>query len=355
MFAMRGFLLAPGLQLLRLAAAGLLFLSLPVFGSDAQGVLSSPGWRPASPHAPAFLDAVDTATIAVYPSIIRRATRTANSYLSQEQIIAFLNERSIATAVAATSRIDLGALEYQSQQAIFFSDMRRISEAVTGQESSAQYHLLLEFLLPVSDQEIFGIECYVLDQQGRNAFSFLLNSHHRLFADARLIARDSSEEARAEMLAHATQVGIAAFVAQMEWARGKIAGTAIADYPINELPMYGLREKTAEQKRADEAYIEAMTQDGKSRAEAAESAARMAWNIFYQGDKATAIRRFNQAWLLDPQNQLALWGFAVTCIDRGQLEDAIRYYRMAIEAGPENPGLQRDYDIALRMLAREPS
>lgn len=123
-----------------------------------------------------------------------------------------------------------------------------------------------------------------------------------------------------------------------------------AEYAINELPMYGMREKTPAQRRADEKYIRQMTKGGRSREEAAQIAAKNAWNVFYSGDKRFAIKRFNQAWLLDPGNQLALWGFAVTCVDRGQIEDAARYYRLAIDKGPPNPSLERDYRLALRQL-----
>jgi len=121
------------------------------------------------------------------------------------------------------------------------------------------------------------------------------------------------------------------------------------DYPINELPMYGNRDKTAEQKRFDEKLIEDTTKDGLSREDAANSLARLGWNYYYKDNKSTAIKRFNQAWLLDPNNQLALWGFAVISKDRGQTGEAINYYRMAIENGPENPSLQRDYENTLKL------
>jgi Tfp pilus assembly protein PilF len=95
-----------------------------------------------------------------------------------------------------------------------------------------------------------------------------------------------------------------------------------------------------------------MTKDGRSREEAAEVAAKNAWNVFYSGDKAAAIRRFNQAWRLDPDNQLALWGFAVTSVDRGDWDAALHYYRVAIETGPANPPLERDYKLALRQVEK---
>jgi hypothetical protein len=76
----------------------------------------------------------------------------------------------------------------------------------------------MEILVP-GDNEVFGIEVYVLDRQGRSAFSFLLNSHHQLFVDAKLVAKNSSEEAREKMIGNATRVGLVALEAQIEQAR----------------------------------------------------------------------------------------------------------------------------------------
>lgn len=528
-----------------------------------------PGFRPDAELADKFVQDFDTATIAVHPTIVRRATRTAHSYDSQAQIIGLLDSAGITT-MRGNQRIKLGKLPTESQWSLFLSDLSVISDAVRGRQPDADYHLVAEFILPIHDDEVFGIHCYIVDQAGNNAFSFLLNSHHRLFVDAGLIARDSSENARSAMFSRA---GIAAFNAlraqvvdyrarserrarrqaalaagdfeeivfddfstaiparedaygnslgfntfsdpasraefsltdqhppvpdeqpgnqvlrldldvegwavfahlfyfadgdevqwmPVDWRRydgfsfwfyGTNSGANVfmhifdnrhpgstrddaerygyaftdnfsgwqrmnvafedfsrqeiyngapndgfglsavhgwtigatqtdgavtlfiddfslqhvgagahdvpdaiganVDYAINELPMYGLREKTEAQKRADEDYIATVTRDGRTREDAAQVAAKNAWNIFYAGDKRTAIRRFNQAWLLDPDNQLALWGFAVTCIDRGQLERADEFYRMAIESGPFNPALERDYRLLRQKLADAP-
>ena len=56
-------------------------------------------------------------------------------------------------------------------------------------------------------------------REGRNAFSYLLNSHHELFAAGGLASPDSSEAARQRMLASATRVGLAALQAQIRDAR----------------------------------------------------------------------------------------------------------------------------------------
>jgi len=525
----------------------------PALADSVQEMLDEAGFRPYSPNAAAFVESLDTAAIAVHPTLVRRETRTAVSFRSQAEIIEKLNAAGIH-AVRGGRRIDLGPLYGVSQWDIFQRDMADVAGAVGGRQPQVQYHLVLEFLLPVSDDWIFGIECYVLDQDGNNAMSFLLNSHHRLFREAGLQARKDSEEERIAMQSRATTIAVQALLANIKrerrkaerlatfnatehetvvfddfetpvattvdyqgvpvgfvtftdgvstvefstttdypplpdaatgnrvlrldfdvqgwaafahfffytgdeatywvpydwrgfagisfrlyghgsgtglfvdvidnrrpdvpgdtaeryvynfaddvegwrtvaipfdafmrkdsgamapddglgldavhgWAIGTTASdgpvtwfvddfsllrpqqtpqTGEADYPLNERPMYGLQEKTKEQKRADEQYIRMMTEGGRSREEAAEVAAKNAWNVFYGGDKAMAIRRFNQAWLLDPDNQLALWGFAVTSIDRGDWEAALAYYRMALESGPPNPRLERDYQLALR-------
>ena len=93
-----------------------------------------------------------------------------------------------------------------------------------------------------------------------------------------------------------------------------------------------------------------MTRGGASREDAAEYAARLGWNYYYSANCTSAIRRFNQAWLLNPDNRNALWGFAVISLERGEIEEATHYFEMAIDVGPEDPSLQQDYDTALSML-----
>jgi hypothetical protein len=203
------------------AAVCVVLLPLPLSAHELDVKTPDPGFRPQSEYAPAFLESLDTATFVVHPSIVRRANRTAHSFASQAQIIDSLNTENIVTAVAGRRRIDLGRLlgTGSSQWEVFENDMQRVAEALPKQGSDAQYHLVMEFLLPVSDQQIFGVHCYVLDQQGQSAFSFLLNSHHQLFVDANLMAANSSEEARSNMLTRATQVGVTALEQQIENAR----------------------------------------------------------------------------------------------------------------------------------------
>jgi hypothetical protein len=173
----------------------------------------APAYRPHSENASAFLKSLDTATIAVYPSIVRTFEGTLYSVQSQQQIVSLLNEKRITTVVAESGSVAPGLQLSNIQWDMFQSDMRAIAEQLKIRKSAAQYSLVMEFLV---GQGVGGIHCYIFDRHGENAFSFLLNSHHRLFADAKLEAADTSEASRAKLIEKATSVGVKALVQQVE-------------------------------------------------------------------------------------------------------------------------------------------
>jgi len=189
-----------------------------VVANEPGQTISEPGFRPPSEYAADFLDNAGAMQIAVLPTLVRREKRTAHSFASQQQIVDFLNESGTGTATANSLRIDLGRLRRPSQWEIFQYGALSVAEKLKDREPDADYTVVMEILVP-SDNEVFGIEVYVLDRQGRSAFSFLLNSHHELFVDAKLVARNSSEEAREKMIENATRVGLVALKAQIEQAR----------------------------------------------------------------------------------------------------------------------------------------
>jgi Tfp pilus assembly protein PilF len=102
--------------------------------------------------------------------------------------------------------------------------------------------------------------------------------------------------------------------------------------PINEVPMYGGRPKSAEMIAADNAFLETIRQRGLSRADGAKEAVRLGWSYLWQKkDPATAMKRFNQAWLLDPENGNIYHGFAVlTSVRGGQPAEVERLFQLAI-------------------------
>ncbi|NHA14440.1 carbohydrate binding domain-containing protein [Thioalkalivibrio sp. XN279] len=544
-----------------LALVALLLASPLGNAHKAESTSPEPGFRPEAPAEARFLADLGGATIAVYPTIIRRAERSAHSFKSQELVIAFLNEEGTGRAIAAHKRIDRGRMLPDSQWNIFQGGLATVAGQLAEAPVDAGYSLVLEILVP-DDRVVFGIQCYVVNAAGENAFSFLLNEHHQMFAAAGLVAGES-QAARDAMIENATRVAMQALKQQLArvepcagaaptriptqpasdlidgfetglpsgfdphgiplgfstfngdrsraristtpdhppvpgerpgnsvlklelevdtwagvlhrfanetvdewlgydwsgalelsfWFHGNDSGTRLvidvldnrrlcsvlddaerysyefadafsgwrlmsipleimarkeiwngapndglglsavhgwgiaalqtdgsitffvddvrlrreplmknvpaglsreADIwvPVNELPMFGGYEKTAWQKTTDEKFLEMVLPGFQGdRAAAAEHFARTGWNFYYQDNKTVAIKRFNQAWMLDPGNQYALWGFAVISRERGKTEAALRFYRMALDAGPAQAGLKEEYESLRRQVA----
>ena len=201
---------SPALLSLLLAVA----LSSPAAADEHGTTIPDPGFRPDSEQSGLFLESIGDTSFVVLPTMIRRVERTALSFDSQRIIVDFLHENQIGEATSISLRIDQGILERRSQWDLFNRGIAAVAAALAAREPTADYTLVMEILVP-GDQAVFGIHVYILDREGRNAFSFLLNSHHQLFRDAELVASDSSEEARATMIADATMTGLRALRAQI--------------------------------------------------------------------------------------------------------------------------------------------
>jgi hypothetical protein len=203
------------------AIAGLLFVMVvPAFAHETQEKVEDPGFRPESTLAARFVESVDNASITVYPSIVRRDERTAYSFLSRDQIVASLSKDSTTKVRVSSSRIVVGRLSGRSQWEWFQNGIEAVSREMQRRTPNADYSLAMEFLFPPGNQYVFGVHVYILDRNGENAFSFLLNSHHRAFVEADLTIKDSSEAARTRVIEKATQLGLAALKTQIEQARG---------------------------------------------------------------------------------------------------------------------------------------
>jgi hypothetical protein len=182
-----------------------------------------PGVRPESPHATEFLESLDAARIVVLPSVVRGVDRIRHSVSSQKLIVELLAEGGLATATTTDRRVDLGVVPHQPQWEIFQSSLRTLATALEARQIDADYALVMEVVLPPGAQVVFGIETYILDRQGRNVFSFLLNAHHEVFTAANLVAADETAAALETMVLEATRVGIAALQAQVDHARECVA------------------------------------------------------------------------------------------------------------------------------------
>lgn len=100
-------------------------------------------------------------------------------------------------------------------------------------------------------------------------------------------------------------------------------GCNTAATPINELPMYGGAEKNQIELTADQKFINMMVSRFGSRENASNDIARQGWSYFYGGDLKTAMMRFNQSWLLNPNNSESFWGFGIILAMQSQQEKSI--------------------------------
>jgi tetratricopeptide (TPR) repeat protein len=128
--------------------------------------------------------------------------------------------------------------------------------------------------------------------------------------------------------------------------------------PINEIPMYGGIEFTSEQKEINDKFIQAVVKQYGNRKAAAEDAVRWGWNYYNEKhDPKTAMKRFNQAWLLDPNNAGAFFGFGFLMAEKGKEDEAIAYYKKSMELDPNNAvvicNLGRIYENKAYRLRRQ--
>lgn len=100
-----------------------------------------------------------------------------------------------------------------------------------------------------------------------------------------------------------------------------------AGHEINLQPKYGVLPKDDAHKLADQKFLQAIdAQYGNDRAKAARALADLGWKYLHQRNDKDAMRRFNQAWLLDPSNAVAIWGMAAVQGGNNKLDESLRLF-----------------------------
>lgn len=105
---------------------------------------------------------------------------------------------------------------------------------------------------------------------------------------------------------------------------------------ISLLPMYGGVEKCPEQLAIDKSFLASIDQVYPNRKEAARLLVERAWSFLYTKDYENAMKRFNQAWLLNPDSYEVYWGFGNLVAGSGKPKEAITYFEMAKQHNPTN-------------------
>lgn len=175
--------------------------------------LADVAYRPESDLAKTFVNDVSTAEITVFPTIVRTPYMSRFSTRSQKQVITFLQNNQLGIGKAADKRFYLGALQARAQFGMFQNSMQGIREQLAGFAPEADYVIVIEVIFPPVMSgltQVFGIHVYVLDADGDNAFSFLMNSHHQAFADARLTSRKDTADSKEQLAIKSTKIALSA-------------------------------------------------------------------------------------------------------------------------------------------------
>jgi tetratricopeptide (TPR) repeat protein len=104
----------------------------------------------------------------------------------------------------------------------------------------------------------------------------------------------------------------------------------------NTIPMYGETEKSKEYKETDEKFIKDCLKQFGSIDSSVFVQIDHAWRYYYNNDLKTAMKRFNQAWLLNPEFPDSYFGFASLLETQGNSTEATRYYKTGIEKDTKN-------------------
>jgi hypothetical protein len=115
--------------------------------------------------------------------------------------------------------------------------------------------------------------------------------------------------------------------------------------PDNTQPMYGEVEKSEAHKKADETFIATVASQFGSRDSASRRYIGIGWNCVSTDSLDMAMKRFNQAWLLNPKSPDCYWGFAVVTGRRGHDSEAIRLLKMGLILDSTHIGINNEMAI----------
>jgi tetratricopeptide (TPR) repeat protein len=133
------------------------------------------------------------------------------------------------------------------------------------------------------------------------------------------------------------------------------SGPSSSRTPIDQVPMYGGMDRNAypDLKRADEQMIAGASAALGSRENASKAWVNRGFELYQKDDNAGAMRRFNQAWLLNPDNPEVYWGFAVVLNDQRRYCDGVKMIDLAYSKGPIQAGFVPDAALMYSGCAME--
>jgi Tfp pilus assembly protein PilF len=124
--------------------------------------------------------------------------------------------------------------------------------------------------------------------------------------------------------------------------------------PIKEQPFFGFTDKTAAQREEDDKFVKALVQAAGTREKALDVVVKRGWRALGSGKYPEAALRFNQAFLVAPEQSVVYHGLAaIAQIRFNDLEFAEELFRIAARQPNPLKILNADYGRVL-LVAKRP-
>jgi len=193
----------------------IVFIALTASTSVTFGV-----YRPASDsgYDKQFQDDLGKIKITVFPTIVRSFNWTVYDQNSSKRIGSFFETNNLAKINYSNKKIDMSKSTARIQWNLFQTSKSLFADYLKAHPVNTEYALVVECLVTPrrsGGEAVGGIQCYVLNSSGSNVFSFLLNSHHKLFIDSQLKIGNVTTESRNELIKKSTETIIKALQSQL--------------------------------------------------------------------------------------------------------------------------------------------
>jgi len=176
--------------------------------------ISNPGFKPESDFSQAFVNSYKDSKLIIYPTITRAIDTTTWSKLLSKEFAQNLKRDENLNIRLNENLLNPGELMGESQFEFFKNDMERLGNEIKMKKEKIDYCIIPEILFEPKREGtlfVFGIHIFILNNEGENVFSFLLNSHHELFVEAKLYAYNPNENNLEELKKRCLDVGVKAF------------------------------------------------------------------------------------------------------------------------------------------------
>jgi Tfp pilus assembly protein PilF len=125
--------------------------------------------------------------------------------------------------------------------------------------------------------------------------------------------------------------------------------------PVNEQPFFGFADKNSEQRAADANFVNAIIQAAGTREKAFEETTKRGWRAINANRMGEAAQRFNQAFLISPEQSGVYQGFAAVTLARFRDLDATEeLFKIALKQPHPMKALNADYGRFL-LIAKRPT